>query len=172
MGSLSRTVRPLTCSSSSAFSPRPWPPPSSTPHMGRTATLATTRATTQRLALSTIKGNFNIQQNGLLDLFSGNEAKITAYIMSSNDLTGRNIKLWIGTGATCEAALAATGTSAPMEIAMVNVPPSINGFYVNARTTGFNIDGMNGKTSLMGANKWLLVTESGNGIGCSMASLQ
>ena len=61
---------------------------------------------------STIKGNFNIQQNGLLDLFSGNEAKITAYIMSSNDLTGRNIKLWIGTGATCEAALAATGTSA------------------------------------------------------------
>ena len=59
-----------------------------------------------------------------------------------------------------------------MEIAMVNVPPSINGFYVNARTTGFNIDGMNGKTSLMGADKWLLVTESGNGIGCSMASLQ
>merc|ERR1712045_1037267 len=79
---------------------------------------------------STIKGNFNIQQNGLLDLFSGNEAKITAYIMSSNDLTGKNIKLWIGTGATCEAALAAS----PVEIAMVNVPPSINGFYVNART--------------------------------------
>jgi len=121
---------------------------------------------------STIKGNFNIQQNGLLDLFSGNEAKITAYIMSSNDLTGKNIKLHIGTGTDCMTALAATGTDAPVEIAMVNVPPSINGFYVNARTTGFNIDGMNGKTSLMGATKWLLVTESGVGIGCSMASLQ
>jgi len=59
-----------------------------------------------------------------------------------------------------------------VEIAMVNVPPSINGFYVNARTTGFNIDGMNGKTSLMGATKWLLVTQAGAGIGCSMASLQ
>merc|ERR1711987_27804 len=123
---------------------------------------------------STIKGNFNIQQNGLLDLFSGNEAKITAYIMSSNDLTRQNIKLWIGDGADCVEALAGTGSSsiAPMEIAMVNVPPSINGFYVNARTTGFNIDGMNGKTSLMGATKWLLVTQAGAGIGCSMASLQ
>merc|ERR1712241_365542 len=208
MGSLSRTVRPLTCSSSSAFSPRLWPPPSSTTHMGRTATLATatTQSNTQSTPLassppaprtvvklgsfleingmfeegttlatgvtSTIKGNFNIQQNGLLDLFSGNEAKITAYIMSSNDLTGQNIKLHIGTGTDCAAALAATGTDAPVEIAMVNVPPSINGFYVNARTTGFNIDGMNGKTSLMGATKWLLVTEAGVGIGGSMASLQ
>ena len=55
---------------------------------------------------------------------------------------------------------------------MVNVPPSINGFYVNARTTGFNIDGMNGKMSLMGSTKWLLVTQAGVGIGCSKASLQ
>merc|ERR1711973_599140 len=142
MGSLSRTVRPLTCSSSSAFSPRLWPPPSSTTHMGRMPRMwatATTQSNTQSTLLasspyphvvgqqvvqgvpatrtvvklgsfleingmfeegttlatgvtSTIKGNFNIQQNGLLDLFSGNEAKITAYIMSSNDLTGQNIK--------------------------------------------------------------------------------
>merc|ERR1711992_532052 len=225
MGSLSRTVRLLTCSCSSASSPRPWPPPSSTPPTGRTATQATTqclstpalptqalptqsilassRATIPRwwgqwaarprtgvvkfgnfleingvfeqvatatatVPMTIVKGNFNIQQNGILDIFSGADAKITAYIMSSTDLTGKNVKLHIGTGADCVAAMAA----GPTEVAMVNAPPSINGFYINGRTEGFNIDGMNGKTSLMGANKWLIITESGTIIGCSKTALQ
>merc|ERR1719192_2335009 len=38
--------------------------------------------------VTTVKGNFNIQQNGILDVFSGSEAKFSMYIMSSNDLTG------------------------------------------------------------------------------------
>merc|ERR1711992_258506 len=71
-------------------------------------------------------GNF-LQQNGILDVFSGSEAKFSMYIMSSNDLTGKNIKVNLGTGASCHAA--STGTL--VELAMVNAPPSINGFYIS-----------------------------------------
>merc|ERR1712241_1399202 len=65
--------------------------------------------------LSVIKGTFSIQQNGILDLFSNGEAKFKAYIMSSKDLTGMNIKLWVGDGADCAAALAATLASTTAE---------------------------------------------------------
>merc|ERR1712241_1521085 len=123
---------------------------------------------TATVPMTTVKGNFNIQQNGILDFLNGNEAKLHMYIMSSNDLTGKNVKAWIGTGADCVAALAA----GPTEVLSVNAPPSINGFYITGKTTGFNIDGMNGKMSLMGADKWLLLTESGTLIGCSMMALQ
>merc|ERR1711878_31550 len=60
-------------------------------------------------------GNF-LQQNGILDVFSGSEAKFSMYIMSSNDLTGKNIKVNLGTGASCLAA--STGTL--VELATVN----------------------------------------------------
>merc|ERR1712157_656508 len=90
--------------------------------------------------VTTVKGNFNIQQNGILDVFSGSEAKFSMYIMSSNDLTGKNIKVNLGTGASCLAA----STGALVELAMVNAPPSINGFYISGTTKGYNIDGMNG----------------------------
>jgi len=118
--------------------------------------------------VTTVKGNFNIQQNGILDVFSGSEAKFSMYIMSSNDLTGKNIKVNLGTGASCLAA--STGTL--VELAMVNAPPSINGFYISGATTGYNIDGMNSKTALMGSTNWLVLTESGTVIGCSKTALQ
>jgi len=118
--------------------------------------------------VTTVKGNFNIQQNGILDVFSGSEAKFSMYIMSSNDLTGKNIKVNLGTGASCLAA--STGTL--VELAMVNAPPSINGFYISGTTKGYNIDGMNSKTALMGSTNWLVLTESGTVIGCSKTALQ
>ena len=65
---------------------------------------------TTTVPATTVKGNFNIQQNGILDFLNGNEAKLSMYIMSSNDLTGKNVKAWIGTGADCVAALAAGPT--------------------------------------------------------------
>ena len=65
---------------------------------------------TATVPMTTVKGNFNIQQNGILDFLNGNEAKLHMYIMSSNDLTGKNVKAWIGTGADCVAALAAGPT--------------------------------------------------------------
>ena len=55
---------------------------------------------------------------------------------------------------------------------MVNAPPSINGFYITGTTDGHNIDGMNGKTTLKGATNWLVITEAGTTLGCSMAALQ
>merc|ERR1712102_18738 len=119
---------------------------------------------TATVPMTIVKGNFNIQQNGILDVFSGNEAKITMYLMSSTDLTGKNVKIMFATGASCVAAIAATTTH--KELAMVNVPPSINGFYISGTTKGFNIDGMNSKTALMGASNWLVLTESGSVIGC------
>merc|ERR1711899_79177 len=100
--------------------------------------------------VTTVKGNFNIQQNGILDVFSGSEAKFSMYIMSSNDLTGKNIKVNLGTGASCLAA--STGTL--VELAMVNAPPSINGFYISRATN------------------WIVLTESGTVIGCSKTALQ
>jgi len=118
--------------------------------------------------VTTVKGNFNIQQNGILDVFSGNEAKFTMYIMSSTDLTGKNIKVNLGTGASCLAA--STGTL--VELAMVNAPPSLNGFYISGATTGYNIDGMHSKTALMSATNWIVLTESGTVIGCSKTALQ
>merc|ERR1719510_587485 len=51
--------------------------------------------------VTTVKGTFNIQQNGILDIFSGSEAKFSMYVMSSTDLTGKNIKVNLGTGASC-----------------------------------------------------------------------
>merc|ERR1711994_488391 len=118
--------------------------------------------------VTTVKGTFNIQQNGILDIFSSNDAKFSMYVMSSTDLTGKNIKVNLGTGASCLAA--STGTL--VELAMVNAPPSINGFYISGATTGYNIDGMNSKTALMSATNWLVLTESGTVIGCSKAALQ
>ena len=55
---------------------------------------------------------------------------------------------------------------------MVNAPPSINGFYISGTTKGYNIDGMNSKTALMGSTNWLVLTESGTVIGCSKTALQ
>merc|ERR1712203_861006 len=118
--------------------------------------------------VTTVKGNFNIQQNGILDVFSGSEAKFSMYVMSSTDLTGKNIKVNLGTGASCLAA--STGT--PVELAMVNAPPSINGFYISGATTGYNIDGMHSKTALMSATNWIVLTESGTVIGFSKTALQ
>merc|ERR1712113_243984 len=204
MGSLSRTVRQLTCWSSSASSLPPWPPPLY-PYYGNygmygypgygypmvqspvvnypaayhplatypnqriitngypmAAPVAGTRnlikfgnflelngvfeqvaTATTTVPMTVVKGNFNIQQNGILDVFSGSEAKFSMYIMSSNDLTGKNIKVNLGTGASCLAA--SQGTL--VELAMVNAPPSINGFYISGATKGYNIDGMNSKTA-------------------------
>merc|ERR1711923_627578 len=122
---------------------------------------------TTTVPVTTVKGNFNIQQNGILDVFSGSEAKFSMYVMSSTDLTGKNIKVNLGTGASC---LAATGNL--VELAMVNAPPSINGFYISGTTKGYNIDGMNSKTALMSATNWLVLTESGTVIGCSKTALQ
>merc|ERR1712183_866109 len=239
MGSLSRTVRQLTCWSSSASSLQPWLPPQvynpyygsygmyGTPNYGypmiqsgfrvapavmvnpgaishypaaypisypgmisRLQAQAGTAATrdlisfgnflelnglfeqvataTTTAPVTTVKGNFNIQQNGILDVFSSNEAKFSMYVMSSTDLTGKNIKVNLGTGASCLAA--STGTL--VELAMVNAPPSINGFYISGTTTGYNIDGMNSKTALRSATNWLVLTESGTVIGCSKTALQ
>jgi len=123
---------------------------------------------TTTVPMTVVKGNFNIQQNGILDIFSSNDAKFSMYVMSSTDLTGKNIKVNLATGADCVAAIAAGLT----ELTMVNAPPSINGFYISGTTPGYNLDGMNSKTSLMGATKWLVLTESGTTIGCSKAALQ
>merc|ERR1719166_33723 len=137
-------------------------------------------STTTPATLSVVKGTFSIQQNGILDLFSNGEAKFKAYIMSSKDLTGMNIKLWVGEGADCATALAATLASTTAEpIAMVNVPPSINGFYVSGATKGMaiqvpnpNPNSLESLKSTTAAPKRLLITDAlGNGLGCSKAAL-
>merc|ERR1712045_772503 len=119
----------------------------------------------------TITGTINIQQNGLLDAVTGQNAKFNLHIQN-NDLTGKELKVQLGTGTDCTTAAAATGTDAPVDLATVTAPPSLNGFYINGPTTGYNIDGMNSKTSLMGTNKWLMIADTTGVIGCSKAALQ
>merc|ERR1711953_1191235 len=74
----------------------------------------------------TITGTLNIQQNGLLDVVTGADAKFTLYIQSTVDLNGKELKVQLGTGTTKD----------------------------------HNIDGMNSKTTLMGATKWLMIADS------------
>ena len=62
---------------------------------------------TTTVPMTIVKGNFNIQQNGILDIFSSNDAKFSMYVMSSTDLTGKNIKVNLATGADCVAAITA-----------------------------------------------------------------
>merc|ERR1712165_27761 len=91
-----------------------------------------------------VQGNFNIQQNGIFDLFSNGEAKFKAYIQSSRDLNGQNIMVELRTGATCADAITTSNgqtTAQRTNLATVNAPPSFNGFYIAGNTAGHNIDG-------------------------------
>merc|ERR1711874_159358 len=112
-------------------------------------------------------GNF-LEINGMFRA----DAKFTLYIQSTVDLNGKELKVQLGTGTDCTVAAAATGTSAPVNLATVTGPPSINGFYITGTTKDHNIDGMNSKTTLMGATKWLMIADSTGVIGCSKAALQ
>ena len=53
--------------------------------------------------------------------------------------------------------------------AEVNAPWQFNGFWVTGSSTGFNINGENGKTSMKGM--FLQVTDNTGIIGCSEAAL-
>merc|ERR1712061_870423 len=121
-----------------------------------------------------VQGNFNIQQNGIFDLFSNGEAKFKAYIQSSRDLQGQNIMVELGTGATCAAAITASDALAPADrtnLATVNAPISFNGFYIAGNTAGHNINGERSKTTLSEAPMWLMIRDSTGVIGCSSAAL-
>merc|ERR1712117_248989 len=127
--------------------------------------------------VSTVTGNFNIQQNGIFDLFSDNDAKFSIYLNGPSSLNGKNIMVHIGTGATCANAFDSSASPAVTQVASGTAPPfTINGFYLKGKTNNHNIDGSNGKTTLKGTNKWLVITEGGtalaNVIACSDAALQ
>ena len=62
----------------------------------------------------TITGTINIQQNGLLDVVTGQDAKFSLYIQSTVDLNGKELKVQLGTGTDCTVAAAATGTDVPV----------------------------------------------------------
>jgi len=138
--------------------------------MEQVATATTTSPVT------TVKGEFTIQQNGLFDLFSGGDAKFNAYVMSSTDLTGTNVYVKLGTGTSCLNAEtnAGTATASAATLAMVNAPVSVNGFYITGHTKDHCIGcTTTGKTDLKGANSRLLITNAaGTVIGCSMMALQ
>merc|ERR1719323_3016227 len=72
------------------------------------------------------------------------------------------------TAATTTPTVAATGDQI---VSTVNVPPHINGFYVAGRTTGHNIDGMNGKTTVKGLHVQILDAAGTKIIGCTEAPL-
>merc|ERR1712012_927522 len=108
-----------------------------------------------------VSGTFEFDQNFGTDLLYGNNAHYKIYINSgSTDLTGKNVALKFASSCA-----ATDGTM----FAEVNAPWQINGFWVTGSSTGFNIDGMNSKTSMKGM--FLQVTDNTGIIGCSEAAL-
>merc|ERR1712241_306515 len=138
---------------------------------GTFVTAAATGTTSADLPARTISGDFLIQQNGLLDLSTSMEAKMKVYLRSTTDINGKALMVRLGTGATCEAAIAAIvdknpavgATADPPVLARASVPFfTINGFYITSPTKDHNIDGSNSKTSLKStatAKKWLLIQD-------------
>jgi len=116
---------------------------------------------TSTTPVRTVTGTFTFQQNFLTDITYGNNAFFKVHI-TAPDLTGKNVMLLFG--ASC------TDTTTATQFASINGPITIGqGFYVSGGTTGFNIEGNNGKTSLK--NMWLQVSDSTGIIGCSKAAL-
>merc|ERR1719367_1440074 len=126
------------------------------------------------LPAKTISGDFLIQQNGLLDLSTSMEAKMKVYLRSSTDINGKALMVRLGTGDTCDAAIAAIvdknpavgATANPPVLARASVPFfTINGFYITSPTMGHNIDGTNSKMSLKPTTagttdkNWLLIQD-------------
>lgn len=72
----------------------------------------------------TISGTLNIQQNGILDVVTGQDAKFSLYIQSTADLNGKELKVQLGTGTDCTVAAAATGTDAPVVSVDIALSPS------------------------------------------------
>merc|ERR1711902_101599 len=117
-------------------------------------------------ASQVIVGTVNVQQNLLTNFLNDNEATYKIYVQTSGDLqlAGQNIMIALKD----DCLTPATGTAV---VSTVNVPPHINGFYVAGRTTGFNIDGMNSKTTLKGLHMQILDSTGAKIIGCTEAAL-
>jgi len=113
-----------------------------------------------------IVGTVNVQQNLVTDFLNGNEAQYKIYVRTSRDLdlTGKNIMLGFKDSCTT----AASGTEV---FATVNAPPQINGFYIAGRTTGYNINGENGKATLKNMFMQILDATGTDIIGCTEAKL-
>merc|ERR1712026_67937 len=132
-------------------------------------------STSPSLPARTISGDFLIQQNGLLDLSTSMEAKMKVYLRSTTDINGKALMVRLGTGATCEAAIAAIDTANPAVGATAGNTPvlarasapifTINGFYITSPTMDHNIDGSNSKMSLKPTStaadqkRWLLIQD-------------
>merc|ERR1712154_494180 len=117
-------------------------------------------------ASQVIVGTVEVSQNPLTDFLNGNDAQFKIYVQSSGttDLTGMNVQVELA----ADCITAATGTAV---VATVNAPLQLNGFYISGRTTGFNIDGMNGMTSLTGMRMQILDAAGTSILGCTEGAL-
>jgi len=115
-----------------------------------------------------ILGTVTLTQNALTNVLFNNDAQYKIYVSNQgpNDLTGQNII--VALAADCQNPAAATGTPAP-RVATLNVPAHFNGFYLSGATTGFNLDGTNGKTDLTAVpNRIQILNAAGTQIlGCN-----
>merc|ERR1712110_962812 len=116
-------------------------------------TTATTTAGTTT-ADQVIVGTVEVSQNPVTDFLNGNDAQFKIYVQSSGmmDLTGQNIQVGLNSAASC------TTTTGTTIVATVNAPLQIN---------GFNIDGMNGMTSLTGMSMQILDAAGTAILGCT-----
>merc|ERR1712244_138422 len=58
-----------------------------------------------------------------------------------------------------------------VEVSQNPLTDFLNGFYISGRTTGFNIDGMNGMTSLTGMRMQILDAAGTSILGCTEGAL-
>lgn len=128
-------------------------------------------ATTAQIAAGThtaaqvIVGTVQITQNLVTDFLNGNDASYKINIQSGGPPAGQNIIL--GLAADCMTP-ATAGLTPDVRFATVSVPPLP---WISGRTTGFNINGLNGKTTLRGRRLQILNAAGTDIIGCTEADL-
>jgi len=104
------------------------------------------------LAAQVIVGTVQLTQNALTNVLYNNDAQYKIYVQNQgpNDLTGQNIIVALAADCLTPAVnpAAVTPTTPNRRLATLNVPAHFNGFYLSGATTGFNLDGMNGKVNI------------------------
>jgi len=130
-------------------------------------------------ATQVIEGTVSLTQNALTNVLYNNDAQYKIYVRTTGmtDLTGQNVIVAIGDNCLVVATNPAAPTAADpnRRVATLNVPAHFNGFYLSGATTGFNLDGMNGKVNIRtnaNFNRIQILNAAGTAIlGCNDMNL-
>ena len=96
----------------------------------------------------TLSGEIIFSQNGLKDVLCGNNGGLTINLQGSGMVAGNKYKIFLDTATDLACTLATTTTTEIVEITAPVVGVN-NGVNIYMCTDGFNVDGANGKTTVV-----------------------